>query len=220
MESSQNRFPGEATALSGEATALWMSRLEPEQPASAQSAELAALIERAVAGESSAFEQILIRTQRRVLNLAWKLLGSLTEAQDAAQEVFLRAYKYLHRFDVRKPFEPWLIQITVNVCRDMMRKRQQSKTVFAEPEYAPEPSEVTTAGDPHTVLAAEQQKAILWKALSGLPQKERSALVLRDIEGLSTAEVAAILQSSEATVRSQISNARLKIRKALKGVQP
>jgi RNA polymerase sigma-70 factor (ECF subfamily) len=147
-------------------------------------------------------------------------LGSLTEAQDAAQEVFLRAYKYLHRFDVRKPFEPWLIRITVNVCRDMMKSRQQSRNLFAEPEASSEPAEVATAGDPHSVLAAEQQKEILRKALSRLPDKERTALVLRDIEGVPTSEVAAILQSSEATVRSQISSARLKIRKALKGVRP
>src|SRR6185503_5576275 len=127
MDSGQNLF-------SGEATSVWMSRLEPEQSGPAQASELTALIEQAVAGNSEAFEQILIRTQRRVLNLAWKLLGSLTEAQDAGQEVFLRAYKYLHRFDVRKPFEPWLIRITVNVCRDMMKSRQQSRNLFAEPE--------------------------------------------------------------------------------------
>jgi len=212
MDSGQNQF-------SGEATSVWMSRIEPEQSGPAQASELTALIEQAVAGNSEAFEQILIRTQRRVLNLAWKLLGSLTEAQDAAQEVFLRAYKYLHRFDVRKPFEPWLIRITVNVCRDMMRSRQQSRNLFTESEQSSEPVDAT-AGDPHSVLAAEQQKEILRKALSRLPEKERTALVLRDIEGLPTSEVAAILQSSEATVRSQISSARLKIRKALKGVRP
>jgi RNA polymerase sigma-70 factor (ECF subfamily) len=151
------------------------------------------------------------------LNLAWKLLGSLTDAQDAAQEVFLRTYKYLHRFDTRKPFEPWLIRITVNVCRDMMRTRQQSREIFSEVEQAPETAPAAQTVDPYSVLAGEQQKEILRKALSRLPEKERTALVLRDIEGLPTAEVAAILQSSEATVRSQISSARLKIRKALKG---
>jgi RNA polymerase sigma-70 factor (ECF subfamily) len=206
--------------ITREAALLWMSRLEPERSESAQAKELAALMEQAVAGNSAAFEQILILTQRRVLNLAWKLLGSLAEAQDAAQEVFMRAYKYLHRFDTRKPFEPWLIRITVNVCRDMMRSRQQSRNLFAETELSPEPAEIASAGDPHSMLAAEQQKEILRKALSRLPEKERTALVLRDIEGLPTSEVAAILKSSAATVRSQISSARLKIKKALKGVRP
>src|SRR5262245_3707326 len=91
---------------SAEAVAVWMSRLDSDDKPS----EMAALVELAIAGDSAAFEQIVIRTERRVLNLAYRLLGSLADAQDAAQEVFLRAFKYLHRFDARKPLEPWLIR--------------------------------------------------------------------------------------------------------------
>jgi RNA polymerase sigma-70 factor (ECF subfamily) len=127
----------------------------------------------------------------------------------------------LHRFDVRKPFEPWLIRITVNVCRDAIRSRQNSYNFVADSDQIlPQLATNETVSNPHSLLAAEQQRERLRAVVSTLPEKERMALVLRDLEGLTTAEVAEILESSEATVRSQISSARLKIRKALKGVRP
>ena len=89
-----------------EATTFWMSTLDPKAESPADAVELKTLIDRAAAGDSAAFEQILFRHERRILTLAYRLLGSIEDAQDAAQEVFLRAFKYLHRFDSRKPAEP------------------------------------------------------------------------------------------------------------------
>jgi len=85
-----------------------MSRV-PDSGLPAETAEIALLVERTIAGDSAAFDQIILRYERRVLSLAVKLLGARDDAQDAAQEVFLRAYKYMHRVDLRRPFEPWLI---------------------------------------------------------------------------------------------------------------
>jgi len=185
------------------ATSLWMSGIEPEAE------ELTILLQRAITGDISAFEQIVLRHERRVLTLAWRLLGSMEDAEDAAQEVFLRAFRFLHRFDSRRRFEPWLIRMTVNVCRDIGRKKQQYPTVAFDFER------LRAGGDPHSELSSEEQRQSLYAALAELPEKEKSAVVLRDIEGFSTAEVAEILGSSEATVRSQISTARIKIRKAI-----
>lgn len=201
-----------------------MSEFDAERPISAEAAEIAALLERAVTGDAAAFEQIVMRTERRVLALASRLLGSMDDAQDAAQEVFIRAFKYLHRFDARKPIEPWLVGITVNVCRTIARKRQQYARFFLgaaprEEEFA----ETESSTDPHADLASREQRRALRTVLANLPEKERTALVLRDLEGLSTAEVAGILGSSEATVRAQISSARVKIKKAfdrMKGGRP
>jgi RNA polymerase sigma-70 factor (ECF subfamily) len=188
-----------------------MSRLEPKPNAEQ------ALLERAIAGDASAFEQILVRHERRVLTLAWRLLGTIEDAQDAAQEVFLRIFKYLHRFDSSKPFEPWLVRMTVNVCRDYGQKRQRRRTMFVESDQPYERIEQRGSGsDPHQELRSKEQSKMLHAALAELPEKERAAIVLRDIEGLSTAEVAEILGSSEPTVRSQICTARLKIRKAVR----
>src|SRR5215468_8391576 len=103
-------------------TALLMSRVR-ELEGSAEISEMATIVERTLGGDSTAFEQIIIRYERRVLTFALKLLGATDDAQDAAQEVFLRAFKYLHRLDVRRPIEPWLMQMTVNVCRNIGRNR-------------------------------------------------------------------------------------------------
>jgi RNA polymerase sigma-70 factor (ECF subfamily) len=132
-----------------------------------------------------------------------------------AQEVFLRAFKYLHRLDLQKPLEPWLIGIVVNVCRDTARRRQQRRSTFVAVEVS---ETVDQSADPYTGLVRKQERLILQRALNGLPEKERLALVLRDIEGLSTAEVASILCSSETTVRSQVSRGRLRLKAAIERV--
>ena len=186
------------------ALAVWMTRIDREEPE-----EIAVLLRRAVAGDASAFEKIIMRFERRILMLAWRLLGTAEDAQDASQEVFLRAYKYLHRFDSGRQFEPWLVRMTVNVCRDLGRKRQRYPNVAIEAET------LQATGDPHSELSSEEQRQMVHAALAELPEKERAAVVLRDIEGFSTAEVAEILGSSEVTVRSQISSARVKIKKAI-----
>jgi RNA polymerase sigma-70 factor (ECF subfamily) len=153
-----------------------------------------------------------MRYETRVMSLAMRLLGVRADAQDAAQEVFLRAFKYLHRLDLQKPFEPWLMRITVNVCRRIGRKRQHRLNTFVEVET---PEVIDSAPDPYAGLAENEERRILRLALDGLPEKERLAIVMRDVEGLSTAEVAAILQSSETTVRSQISRGRLRMKEAI-----
>jgi RNA polymerase sigma-70 factor (ECF subfamily) len=189
-----------------------MSRADAE--AASQIAEIAALVQRTLGGDSAAFEQIIIRYERRVLSFAMKLLGASDDAQDAAQEVFLRAFKYLHRLDLRKPIEPWLMQMTMNVCRNIGRNRQRRWHTFSqmvEPDVGP----ADDSADPHADLAEEQQRQILWRALDTLPEKERMAVVLRDIEGRSTSEVAEILGSTETTVRSQISRGRVKMKEAI-----
>jgi len=185
---------------------LWMCRPNDE------SKPMAVVIARAIAGDRSAFEEIMLRHERRVLGLSYRLLGNMDDAQDAAQETFLRAFKYLRRFDVSKPMEPWLVGMTVNVCRNLGRKRQQQRLVFVQKDAI---DSVDPANGPHADLHADEQRRLLQLALETLGEKERAAIVLRDLEGFSTAEVAEILGSSEATVRSQISVARLKIRTAL-----
>jgi len=201
------------TSLLMDQAALWMSRTPHEGRAAS---ELKKLIMLAVSGNSQAFEQIVVRHERRVLTLSWRLLGSIEDAQDAAQEVFLRTFKYLHRFDVQKPFEPWLVRLTVNVCRDIGRKRAERGLVFVETEKEFHRDDRGAANsDPFSELQSEEQRRMLYQAMAMLPEKERAAFVLRDIEGLSTGETAEALGTTEATIRSQISSARLKMRKAI-----
>ena len=187
-----------------------MARM-PGATVSPEAAEVAQIVRLVLSGDNSSFEHIITRYQRRVMNIAMRILGGHDDAHDAAQEVFLRVFKYLHRLDLEKPIEPWLMRMTVNVCRDLGRKKRQHQSTSLE--YTPFES-ITTGptDDPYIGLAEEQQRQMLWKALGCLTENERVAIVLRDVEGLSTAEVAAILESPEVTVRSRISRGRLKLK--------
>ena len=176
---------------------------------------LALLVERAAAGDKAAFEQIMIHSQQRVMSMSWRILGNEADARDASQEVFLRLYKYLGRFKPEQDFFAWLYRINVNVCRDMLKQRQNQNNRFRS--FATEPEEEILdvpdeQPDAEQSLINAQRRELISRAIATLPFKERASIVLRDVEGLSTDEVAQILKSSSTTVRSQISSARRKIR--------
>lgn len=164
-----------------------------------------AALESAERPQAAAFDEILRLHERKVLMTAWRLLGHWEDAQDAAQEVFVRMHKYRAHLDQGRDLAPWLYRTTVNVCRDLYRRRRPDSELD---DAAPDPA----AGPDEQARHAEARR-ILHAALARLSQKERTAVVLRDLEGLTAAEVAAILGITEATVRSHLSNARLKIMK-------
>ena len=175
---------------------------------------LTILVTRARAGDSLAFERIMLATEQRVVSIAWRMLGNSDDAQDAAQEVYLRVFKYLARFRTGEDFRGWLYRITINVCHDLARrKRSVMTTQFSEIDFGEAHAEIEDPGtDPETRTLRQQQLALVRRALHVLSTKERAALVLRDLEGLSTEEVARALGSRPVTVRSQVSSARAKIR--------
>ncbi|HKY03750.1 MAG TPA: RNA polymerase sigma factor [Blastocatellia bacterium] len=177
--------------------------------------EMTLLIERAREGDAAAFDQIMVCYQRTVISTAWRLLGNREDARDAAQEVFLRVYKYLGRFKRGEDFAGWLYRITVNVCNDMRRKRKQTQQISSLDDNEIEGNLERIAGgsDAESSAIRSQQRTIIAEALGTLTEKERAAVVLRDLEGLSTDEVARVLGSSRSTVRSQISYGRAKIKK-------
>jgi RNA polymerase sigma-70 factor, ECF subfamily len=173
---------------------------------------LALLIERATAGDTAAFERIMIYSQQRVMAMTWRMLGNEADARDASQEVFLRVYKYLKRFRQDQDFFAWLYGITVNVCRDFLKQRQSQSNQFIPIDEHAEATVAADQADAESVVAQAQQRELIAKAIESLPVKERASIVLRDMEGFSTQEVAEIMKSSATTVRSQISSARKKIR--------
>jgi RNA polymerase sigma-70 factor (ECF subfamily) len=178
---------------------------------------LAPLISRARAGDAEAFEQIMRCSERRVVATAWRILGDREDARDAAQEVFLRAYRYLGTFKADQNFSGWLYRITVNVCRDISRKRShggRGRFISYEAELEEGVLEQVAAPDDTESHAIEaQERFIVARALSSLSEKERSAIVLRDMEGFSTEEVARMMGTRAVTVRSQLSSGRAKIKR-------
>jgi RNA polymerase sigma-70 factor, ECF subfamily len=182
-------------------------------PARAAEEAMTLLMERARAGDAAAFDQIIISQQHRVIALAWRLLGNQEDARDAAQESFLRVYKNLDKFDPTKDFSGWLYRIVVNVCRDIARKRARGNQSSLEAEFeAGKLREPAGAHNTETAAMLSQEHALIARALATLTERERAAIVLRDLEGLSTEEVARILGTKPATVRSQICLARAKIK--------
>jgi RNA polymerase sigma-70 factor (ECF subfamily) len=164
------------------------------------------LMQAAKAGDLASFEQIVVLHERLVLRLAQRLLPNREMAQDAAQEVFLRLHGKLGKFQEEKDLGPWLYRITVNICHDLRRRAKPNLPLEVAPllrDQAPDPEQ--------SVLFAQRRELIV-AALDGLTPRERDAIVLRDLEGLSTAEVARILGTTETTVRSQISTGRVKIK--------
>lgn len=158
------------------------------------------------AGDRAAFERLMRQHERLVLATALRLLGNLEDAQDAAQEVFLRLYRNLAKVEAAGNFAGWLYRVTVNVCHDQRRRQPPTCAVEDAADFA------APGADPQQELTAIERRRALELSLRRLGQKERAALVLRDLEGLSTADVAQALGSSEATVRSQVSKARVKVK--------
>jgi len=195
--------------------ALAIEMTLPEDVLPEHKSALAYLIERAAAGDNTAFEQIMIHSQQRVMAMSWRMLGNEADARDASQEVFLRIYKYLKRYDPNQDFFAWVYRITVNVCRDALKKRRRhdNRIVPFESDADGGSLEIAAAQDDvEQTFLSTQRRELIAQAIGTLPYKERASIVLRDVEGFSTEAVAEILQSSATTVRSQISSARKKIK--------
>ena len=136
------------------------------------------ILERARSGDAVAFDQLMITHQQRVMATAWRMLGNTEDARDAAQEVFLRLYKHLPKYDARQEFSGWLYRIIINVCRDVARKRGTCHSSFeAEQEAGTLPALLSNDNSEQAAMRAEEQ-AIVMKALSILSEKERAAIIL------------------------------------------
>ena len=164
------------------------------------------VLEAARAGDLGAFEILMRRHERLVLVTALRLLGKMEDAQDASQEVFLRLYRNLGKVQASENLAGWLYRVTVNVCHDVRRRRPDETSVDEVAEL------VSRGADPQQAATHSERRRVLELSLRLLSEKERAALVLRDLEGLSTEEVAHILGTSQATVRSQIFKARIKMK--------
>ncbi len=179
----------------------------------------AALVMRAQAGDPQAFAQLVTGFQPKVLATAWRLLGNREDALDAAQETFLRAHRYLARYDREAgDFGGWLYRIAINVARSLGARRDGRADRGDAPatDAAAREAIAEEAAGPAAHAAARDTGRMLEHALAGLTGKERLAFVLRDLEGRSTDEVAGILGSSPTTVRVHICSARRKLRDALR----
>jgi RNA polymerase sigma-70 factor (ECF subfamily) len=164
------------------------------------------LIQEAKTGDAAAFERLMHMHERVVLRYSQRILLNREAAQDAAQEVFIRLHKHLNSVDEKRDLRPWLYRTTSNVCYDILRRNKQDLPI----DLVVEP--VDQNQNPEERMSATQQKLLVFSALKELSVREREVIILRDLEGNSTAEVASILRITEGTVRSQLSTGRIKIK--------
>lgn len=173
------------------------------------------LVERARAGERAAFDLLVERYQRRLLRLVLRLLRDQAEAEDVVQETFLRAYRALPRFRGEAAFFTWLYRIAVNGARNAIaRRRLRSGAHGMAPVQVPAP--LPEIGTPESMLLSKQVMRAIDAALEALPLELRTAIVLREIEGLSYEEIAQIMECPLGTVRSRIFRAREAIARRLR----
>ena len=175
------------------------------------------LLQRCQQGHEDSFRQLVEKYQRRTYWIAYNMLNNYETAREISQEAFIRVFRNLVRFDVKKNFYTWLYQIVVNLCIDRMRKLSHGKTVDLDG--------VGGLPDPHLGPAESGQKTELrgrvHHALDRLPPKYKAVLTLRDIQGFSCEEISEIVECTNATVRWRLHRAR-KLFKAIwdgKGVE-
>lgn len=173
---------------------------------------------RARAGDARAFDRLVERHGRLVLSVARNLLGHREDAEDVAQEVFLRFYRSLGRFDPSRPVEPWLVRITVNCARSHRRRRDRDGMSSLE-DTPGEPAAPRGKG-PGAALDAAEVRAALRAGLATLPERERLVFVLRDVQGLEVTVVAEALGVSPVTVRRQSMEGRKKLLAWLRAHRP
>src|SRR6187402_2990551 len=158
--------------------------MSPYQPP-AEAPSVDELIERCLAGDQQAWEEIVRLHWRKVFNVAYKFVGKHDAAEDLTQDIFLKIFKSLDTFDRRANFQTWLVSVSRNLCIDHYRSvRKERETIDREIDA----SELSPASrDPGPMAALEQRDRVtlLRTALAGLPETLRSAVVMRDIQELS-----------------------------------
>jgi RNA polymerase sigma-70 factor (ECF subfamily) len=165
----------------------------------------ARLVDEARRGDTEAFGQLVLRYERRVIRVIRRFMPDDQMAQDLTQEAFLRAFDRLEQFDPSRRFGPWLFRIAVNLTYDHLRrvKRRGKWALFSETgqERTPDPA----TADPRAHLDLSQEVQVV---MADVPEAYRTVLILRDLEGFSTSEVAAVTERSEATIRWRLAEAR------------
>jgi RNA polymerase sigma-70 factor, ECF subfamily len=183
------------------------------------------LIDRIQGGDQDAFKELVERYQRKVYSICYGMLKEREACLDVSQEVFIKVYRYLEKFNRESSFYTWLYRITVNMCIDYIRKNSKVQRVEYDDQLAHDGSEIegeehilpSTLGiHPDKVYGRKELRKKMAEALETLSEKHRTILVLREVEGLSYEEMADVLNVSKGTVMSRLYHARRYFQDAIK----
>ncbi len=166
------------------------------------------LIAYARAGDEAAFTRLVELHQTAIYNLCYRILGNPAEAEDAAQETFLRAYAQLNRFDATRSFKTWLFSIANHYCIDHLRKRRLTWLSLDQPALAPHPALREQKPGPEEASMRREQKAVVEALLAKLAPEDRSVVALRYWYDLSYEEIAEATGATVSAVKSRLHRAR------------
>ena len=173
------------------------------------------LIRRVQAGETEAFEDLVRAHEKTVYNLALRMTGNPQDAEDMAQEAFLKAYRSLPEFRGESKFSVWLYRIVSNVCLDHLRRQSRRPAVSLTTEDEEGEAQQWDVPDeslsPERLLEQKLTREAVQKGLRQLPEEQRQILLLREIKGLSYEEIGEILALEPGTVKSRIFRARKRL---------
>jgi RNA polymerase sigma-70 factor (ECF subfamily) len=187
--------------------------------AAAQPATPDSLIEQCLAGDQTAWEQIVRQNWRKVFNVAYKFVGKHDEAEDLTQDIFLKIFKALKTFDRRANFQTWIISISRNLCIDHYRSVRKERQTIARDVDSNDLQPATLERGPYAQAEHQDLRAQLRQALETLPITLRTAVVLRDLQELSYQEIADRLGLPEGTVKSRINRGRIELAHQLRRLQ-
>ena len=175
------------------------------------------MVGRCQKGDSLAFEELVRKYQQTVFNLAYHYLGSRNEVEDVAQKIFTKIYFSLPKFDLRRPFFPWLYRIAINQCYDELRRIRRQKThTFSELSLEETSSIEKLISQNEIPQPADENRqemhALLQKMLNQLPDQQRLAIVLRDLEVIPYSQIAEILKCTEQAARLKVFRARARLK--------
>ncbi|MEW5981969.1 MAG: sigma-70 family RNA polymerase sigma factor [Acidobacteriota bacterium] len=187
---------------------------------SSPAAEPDALIERCLQGDQVAWDAIVRLYWRRVFNVAYKFVGRHDEAEDLAQEIFLKVFKSLATFDRRANFQTWLISVSRNLCIDHYRSVRRERETIDRDISADDLTPASADAGPLLQLERTDLARQLRRALQELPDALRTAVVMRDIQELSYQEIADRLNLPEGTVKSRINRGRLELARQVRRLGP
>jgi RNA polymerase sigma-70 factor (ECF subfamily) len=181
------------------------------------------VIEGCKAGDESAFAEIVLTYQKKVYNIAYRMLGNREEAKELSQEVFLSVFGSIKDLREDAKFEPWLTQMTLNQCRNRwkyLKRRRYFKTDSLNDPVETEDGEIERpvydpSGNPETLFEKKMIQEFVQKGLMKLKEDQREIIVLRDIQGYSYEEIGKLFSLPEGTIKSRLHRARMDLKEIL-----
>ena len=178
------------------------------------------MVTQCLAGDSAAWEILVEKHRRRVFNIAYKFTGRHDRAEDLSQEIFLRIFRNLGKFDPAADFSKWLASVARNHCIDNYRSTRREQRTMVDDGMAFDLAVAPSSTDPLRAIEANEAKELLRIGLATLPEKLREAVVLRDLKGLAYEEMALRLALPIGTIKSRINRGREELARALRAKGP